>query len=241
MTTKTKRPSETVKAQRDDLDATLREYHQRRDALRYRRELSDEGKHDAGRALRDEYMAFLRADATSSWKVATAAVESSRAAYRAAHAKHNADLDAGKLAWLARETASRLAAAAYTGDRVGAFDPVEWCGRERDRLVAADDRDGLRALRVVGRETLGSALDAQSAAKLARVLDADEQAEQSAVIEARREMEASERAAADLRRRILEHRQVLDPAATNNLAGSDAFAAEVFGDAATPAGAVVVG
>jgi hypothetical protein len=124
---------------------------------------------------------------------------------------------------------------------VGAFDPVEWCGRERDRLVAADDRDGLRALRVVAREALPNALDGQSAARLARILDADEAAEQSAVIEARREVEASERAAADLRGRIEAHRLTLDPSAGAGLAGPDAFAREVFGDAPTPVGSVVVG
>lgn len=233
MTTK-RRPSETIKAQRADIDATMNEYATRVDALRYRRDLSDEGRADAGRALRGEYKAFLQSDATSSWTLAKAALDAARADYRAAHSKHNERLDAPRLEWLARETASRLAAAAYTGDRVGAFDPVEWCGRERDRLVAADDRDGLRALRVVAREALPNALDGQSAARLARILDADEAAEQSAVIEARREVEAAERAAADLRRRILEHRLTLDPSAGAGLAGPDAFAQQVFGDAPAP-------
>ena len=241
MTTTKKRPTDIIRQQRADIDATLAEFQQRADGIKYRAELSDVGRADARRALRDQYLANLTSDAAAGWKLAQAALSSAKADYRAAHAKHNADIDAGKLAWLARETASRLAAAAYVGDRVGAFDPVQWCGRERDRLVAADDRDGLRALRVVSREALPNALDAQSAARLARIMDADEAAEQSAVIEAQRELQAAENAAADLRRRIETHRATLDPAATNNLAGSDSFAVAVFGDAPTPPGRVVVG
>ena len=234
MTTKTKTYSERIRDQRRDIDETMDEWHKRRDELRYRRDLSDEGKSGVARALRDQYLANLTSDAAAGWKLAQAAVESARAAYRAAHAKHNADLDAGKLAWLARETASRLAAAAYVGDRVGAFDAAEWCGRERDRLVAADDRDGLRALRVVSREALGSALDAASASKLARIMDADEASEAADVLAAQRELQAAENAAADLRRRIEQHRLVLDPSAGAGLAGPDAFAREVFGDAPAP-------
>ena len=233
-TTTKRRPTDIIRQQRADIDATLAEFQQRADGIKYRAELSDVGRADARRALRDQYLANLTSDAAAGWKLAQAALSSAKADYRAAHAKHNADIDAGKLAWLARETASRLAAAAYVGDRVGAFDPVQWCGRERDRLVAADDRDGLRALRVVSREALPNALDAQSAARLARIMDADEAAEQSAVIEAQRELQAAENAAADLRRRIETHRATLDPHATDGLAGSDAFSAQVFGDAPAP-------
>ena len=240
MTTK-RRPTETIKAQRDDIDKTLAEYHQRRDAIKYRRDLSAEGQADAGRALRDEYKAFLQSDAASSWKVAQAALDAARADYRAAVQKHNERLDPARLSWLARETASRLAAAAYTGDRVGSFDPVEWCGRERDRLVAADDRPGLRALRVISRENLSRALDGQSAARLAVLLQHDEDSEAADVLAAQRELQAAENAAADLRRRIEQHRLVLDPSAGAGLAGPDAFAREVFGADAVPAGAVIVG
>ena len=234
MTTTKRRPTETIKAQREDIDATLREYHQRADAIKYRAELSDVGRADVRRALTAQYKENLRSDAASSWKIASAALDAARADYRKVYAAHNAALDPARLSWMARETASRLSAAAFTGAGVGSFDVIGWLGAERDRLAAAGDTTGMRALRVVARENLSRALDAQSAARLARIMDADEAAEQSAVIEARRELEASERAAADLRARIEQHRATLDPHATDGLAVSDAFSAQVFGDAPAP-------
>lgn len=239
MTTKTKTYSERIRDQRRDLDETLAEWHKRRDELRYRRDLSDEGKANVARGLRDQYLANLTSDAAAGWKIATAAVASAKADYRAAVQKHDAALDPARLAWYAREYSARLAAAPLTSDRVGAFDAISWLGAQRDALAAANDTTGMRALRVVARENLSRALDGQSAGRLALVLQADEDSEAADVLAAQRELEASERAAADLRRRIEQHRATLDPAATNNLAGSDAFSVAVFGDAPTPVGAVV--
>ena len=241
MTTKTKRPSETIKAQRADIDQTLAEFQQRKDALRYARHLSDEGKHNELRALTSQYLANLESDATAGWRIAQAALSTAKADYRAAVQKHDANLDAGKLAWLAREYSARLAAAPLTSDRVGAFDPITWLGAERDRLADANDVVSMRALRVVAREHLADALDGQSAARLAVLLQHDEDAEAADVLAAQREVVAAENAAADLRARIEQHRLVLDPSAGAGLAGPDAFAREVFGADAVPAGAVIVG
>lgn len=234
MTTK-RRPTDIVRQQRDDIDATLREYHQRADGIKYRRDLSDEGKHDARRALTAQYRENLTSDAASAWKIATAAVESARAAYRAAHAKHNENIDSARLSWMAREYSAKLNAAAFTGDRVGAFDVTQWLGQQRDALAAAGDVTAMRALRVVARENLSRALDSQSAGRLAVLLQHDEDAEAADVLAAQREVQAAEAAAADLRRRIEQHRATLDPRATDGLAGSDAFAAQVFGDNTPPA------
>ena len=241
MTTKTKRPTDVIRAQRADIDATLAEFQQRKDALRYARHLSDEGKHNELRAVTAQYLANLTSDAAAGWKLAQAALSTARADYRAAVQKHNERLDPARLSWLARETASRLAAAAYTGAGVGSFDVIGWLGAERDRLADANDVVSMRALRVVAREHLADALDGQSAARLAVLLQHDEDAEAADVLAAQRELVAAEAAAADLRRRIEQHRATLDPAATNNLAGSDSFAVAVFGDAPTPPGRVVVG
>ena len=241
MTTKTKTYSERIRDQRRDLDETMDEWHKRRDELRYRRDLSDEGKANVARGLRDQYLANLTSDAAAGWKIATAAVASAKADYRAAVQKHDAALDPARLAWYAREYSARLAAAPLTSDRVGAFDSVSWLGAQRDRLAEAGDVVAMRALRVVAREHLADALDGQSAARLAVLLQHDEDSEAADVLAAQRELQAAENAAADLRRRIEQHRATLDPAATNNLAGSDSFAVAVFGDAPTPPGRVVVG
>ena len=241
MTTKTKTYSERIRDQRRDIDETMDEWHKRRDELRYRRDLSDEGKANVARGLRDQYLANLTSDATASWKLAQAALSTAKADYRAAVQKHDAALDPARLAWYAREYSARLAAAAYTGAGVGSFDVIGWLGAERDRLADANDVVSMRALRVVAREHLADALDGQSAARLAVLLQHDEDAEAADVLAAQRELVAAEAAAADLRRRIEQHRATLDPAATNNLAGSDSFAVAVFGDAPTPPGRVVVG
>ena len=239
MTTKTKRPTDVIRAQRADIDATLAEFQQRKDALRYARHLSDEGKHNELRAVTAQYLANLTSDATASWKLAQAALSTARADYRAAVQKHNERLDPARLSWLARETASRLAAAPLTSDRVGAFDPITWLGAQRDRLAEAGDVVAMRALRVVARENLGNALDSQSAGRLAVLLQHDEDAEAADVLAAQREVQAAEAAADDLRRRILEHRLTLDPSAGAGLAGPDGFAREVFGADAVPPGAVM--
>ena len=239
MTTKTKTYSERIRAQRADIDETLAEWNKRRDELRYRRELSDEGKAAEGARLRAQYLANLTSDAAAGWKIATAAVASAKADYQRAHAAHNERLDAGRLAWLAREYSAKLSAAPYVGAGVGSFDVISWLGAERDRLADANDVVGMRALRVVAREHLGNALDGQSAARLAVLLQHDEDSEAADVLAAQRELQAAENAAADLRRRIEQHRLVLDPSAGAGLAGPDAFAREVFGADAVPAGAVM--
>ena len=239
MTTKTKTYSERIRDQRRDLDETMDEWHKRRDELRYRRDLSDEGKANVARGLRDQYLANLTSDAAAGWKIATAAVASAKADYRAAVQKHDAALDPARLAWYAREYSARLAAAPLTSDRVGAFDSVSWLGAQRDRLAEAGDVVAMRALRVVARENLGNALDSQSAGRLAVLLQHDEDAEAADVLAAQREVQAAEAAADDLRRRILEHRLTLDPSAGAGLAGPDGFAREVFGADAVPPGAVM--
>lgn len=241
MTTKTKTYSERIRDQRRDIDETMDEWHKRRDELRYRRDLSDEGKSGVARALRDQYLANLTSDAAAGWKIATAAVASAKADYQRAHAAHNERLDAGRLAWLAREYSAKLSAAPYVGAGVGSFDVISWLGRERDRLADANDVVSMRALRCVAREALPNALDSQSAGRLALVLQHDEDSERADVLAAEREVQAAERAADDLRRRIEQHRQVLDPHATDGLSGPDGFAQQVFGDAPTPPGRVVVG
>ena len=240
-TTTKRRPTDIIRQQRADIDATLAEFQQRADGIKYRAELSDVGRADARRALRDQYLANLTSDATASWKLAQAALSTAKADYRAAVQKHDAALDPARLAWYAREYSARLAAAPLTSDRVGAFDSVSWLGAQRDRLAEAGDVVAMRALRVVAREHLADALDGQSAARLAVLLQHDEDSEAADVLAAQRELQAAENAAADLRRRIEQHRATLDPAATNNLAGSDSFAVAVFGDAPTPPGRVVVG
>ena len=239
MTTKTKTYSERIRDQRRDLDETLAEWHKRRDELRYRRDLSDEGKANVARGLRDQYLANLTSDAAAGWKIATAAVASAKADYRAAVQKHDAALDPARLAWYAREYSAKLSAAPLNSDRVGAFDAISWLGAQRDRLAEAGDVVAMRALRVVARENLGNALDSQSAGRLAVLLQHDEDAEAADVLAAQREVQAAEAAADDLRRRILEHRLTLDPSAGAGLAGPDGFAREVFGADAVPPGAVM--
>ena len=239
MTTKTKTYSERIRDQRRDIDETMDEWHKRRDELRYRRDLSDEGKSGVARALRDQYLANLTSDAAAGWKLSQAAVASAKADFQRAHAAHNERLDANRLSWLAREYSARLAAAPLTSDRVGAFDPITWLGAQRDRLAEAGDVVAMRALRVVARENLGNALDSQSAGRLAMLLQHDEDAEAADVLAAQREVQAAEAAADDLRRRILEHRLTLDPSAGAGLAGPDGFAREVFGADAVPPGAVM--
>jgi hypothetical protein len=83
----TKRPTDIIRQQREDIDQTLREFHAAADGIKYRRDLSDEGKHDARRALRDQYLANLTSDAAAGWKLAQAALSSAKADYRAAHAE----------------------------------------------------------------------------------------------------------------------------------------------------------
>ncbi len=233
MTTK-RRPTETIKAQREDIDQTMREFHAAADAIKYRAELSDVGRADARRSLTAQYKEHLAADAASAWKIATASVEAARREYQRAHAAHNENIDSMRLAWYAREYSAKLNAAAYTGAGVGSFDVIGWLGAQRDALAAANDTTGMRALRVVARENLSRALDGQSAGRLALVLQADEDSEAADVLAAQRELQAAENAAADLRRRIETHRATLDPHATDGLAGSDAFSAQVFGDAPAP-------
>jgi hypothetical protein len=63
----TKRPTDIIRQQREDIDQTLREFHAAADGIKYRRDLSDEGKHDARRALRDQYLANLTSDAAAGW------------------------------------------------------------------------------------------------------------------------------------------------------------------------------
>ena len=238
-TTTKRRPTDIIRQQRADIDSTLAEFQQRADGIKYRAELSDVGRADARRALRDQYLANLTSDATASWKLAQAALSTAKADYRAAVQKHDAALDPARLAWYAREYSARLAAAPLTSDRVGAFDPITWLGAQRDRLAEAGDVVAMRALRVVARENLGNALDSQSAGRLAVLLQHDEDAEAADVLAAQREVQAAEAAADDLRRRILEHRLTLDPSAGAGLAGPDGFAREVFGADAVPPGAVM--
>lgn len=241
MTTKIKTYSERIRDARRGLDETMGEYAGLADQLKYRRDLSESGQNDARRALTAQYREHLAAEAASAWRLAQASVTSAKLDYQRAHAAHNERLDAPRLEWQAREFSAKLNAAAYTGAGVGSFDAISWLGEQRDALAAANDMTGMRALRTVARENLSRALDSQSAGRLAVLLQHDEDAEAADVLAAQREVQAAENAAADLRRRIEQHRLVLDPSAGAGLAGPDAFAREVFGADAVPAGAVIVG